>query len=330
MIRVLRAGKSTGTAIAEGSRLPTTFEARLIRLSTYGDMWMPVGDSENRWMQISATDGRRGKTHEELYAAKPGWGTNATNDYGRTMTWIDVPNGPDGETPARRLKEDSSTGLHGITNGGVVPIAAEVGQVFTASIHAKAEALGRTHAYVGIGQDANGTELGAIYKVFDLSNGTVLSGTKTTGSSQPTAGVATITAVGSDGWYRISFAATLTAGNRVRFHAGTGYWGDVSYAGNNSATLLVWGPQLEKGSLPSVYTSGWSNRSLIRSMAGPVLLPETWVNPRCFRRRIRRRFLGLQCRRMVGFRRKGCGHGCRRQQPAYGLFLDVRPERSTK
>ena len=107
-----------------------------------------------------------------------------------------MPNGPDGEkTPARRLKEDSSTGLHGITNGGTVPIAAEVGQVFTASIHVKAEALGRTHAYVGIGQDANGTELGAIYKVFDLSNGTVLSGTKTSGSSQPTAGAATITAV---------------------------------------------------------------------------------------------------------------------------------------
>ena len=260
--------KHRNRAIAEGSRLPTTFEARLIRLSTYGDMWMPVGDSENRWMQISATDGRRGKTHEELYAAKPGWGTNVTNDYGRTMTWIDVPNGPDGETPARRLKEDSSTGLHGITNGGVVPIAAEVGQVFTASIHVKAEALGRTHAYVGIGQDANGTELGAIYKVFDLSNGTVLSGTKTTGSSQPTAGAATITAVGSDGWYRISFAATLTAGNRVRFHAGTGYWGEVSYAGNNSATLLVWGPQLEKGSLPSVYTSPGMVESIIDPLNG--------------------------------------------------------------
>ena len=69
-----------------------------------------------------------------------------THDF---MTWIDVPNGPDGETPARRLKEDSSTGLHGITNGGVVPIAAEVGQVF-ASIHAKAEALGRTHATLAL------------------------------------------------------------------------------------------------------------------------------------------------------------------------------------
>ena len=79
----------------------------------------------------------------------PGWGTNATNNYGRTMTWIDVSNGPDGETTARRLKEDSSTGLHGITNGGVVPIAAEIGQV-SSHPHAKAEALGRTQATLAL------------------------------------------------------------------------------------------------------------------------------------------------------------------------------------
>ena len=156
--------------------------------------------------------------------------------------------GPGSESLSRQLKEDSSTGLHGITNGGTVLITGKIGQTYTASTHVKLESGGRTQAYVGIGQDGNGTELGAVYKVFDISGGTVVSGTKTTGSSQPTAGSATIAAVGADGWYRITFTATLTAGNQVRFHMGSANGGEVSYAGNNSATMLFWGPQLEKGS----------------------------------------------------------------------------------
>ena len=42
----------------------------------------------------------------------------------------------------------------------------------------------------------------------------------------------------------------------------------MSYAGNNSATLLVWGPQLEKGSLPSVYTSPGMVESIIDPLNG--------------------------------------------------------------
>ena len=81
----------------------------------------------------------------------------------------------------------------------------------------------------------------------------MLSATKTSGSSQPTAGAASIAAVGADGWYRITFTATLTAGNQVRFHMGTANGGEVSYAGNNSATMLFWGPQLEKGTSTTVF-----------------------------------------------------------------------------
>ena len=94
-------------------------------------------------------------------------------------------------------------------------ITGKIGQTYTASTYVKLESGGRTQAYVGIGQDGNGTELGAVYKVFDISGGTLVSGTKTTGSSQPTAGSATITAVGADGWYRITFSATLL--QEIRF-----------------------------------------------------------------------------------------------------------------
>ena len=191
-------------AIANGGRLPTTAEARLIRIGTV-DRWIPVGDSENRWVQADSDDGRRGKTHEEEYGAKPSWGTGGSHGYMNTYAWMNTPKGPGSETLSRQLKEDSSTGLHGITNGGTVLITGKIGQTYTASTHVKLESGGRTQAYVGIGQDGNGTELGAVYKVFDISGGTLVSGTKTTGSSQPTAGSATIAAVGADGWYRITF-----------------------------------------------------------------------------------------------------------------------------
>ncbi|NBQ03570.1 MAG: hypothetical protein EBU27_10255, partial [Opitutae bacterium] len=169
-------------AIANGGRLPTTAEARLIRIGTT-DRWIPVGDSENRWMQADTDDGRRGSTHEELYASKPGWGTGGNNDYQRTVVWMNTPKGPGSETLSRQLKEDSSNGLHGITNGATVLITGKIGQTYTASTHVKLESGGRTQAYVGIGQDGNGTELGAVYKVFDISGGSLVSGTKTTGSS---------------------------------------------------------------------------------------------------------------------------------------------------
>ena len=53
--------------------------ARLIRLNASQaghstDIWIPVGDVENRWVQVKDTDGRRGRTHEEAHGNKPTWG----------------------------------------------------------------------------------------------------------------------------------------------------------------------------------------------------------------------------------------------------------------
>ena len=129
-------------AIANGGRLPTTAEGRLIRLSTYSDMWIPIGDSENRWMQVNQTEGRRGRTHEEAQGSKPGWGTGGNNDYQRTVVWMNTPMGPGSETLSRQLKEDGSTGLHGITNGGTVLITGKIGQTYTASTHVKLRVVG--------------------------------------------------------------------------------------------------------------------------------------------------------------------------------------------
>ena len=77
-------------AIANGGRLPTTAEARLIRLNASQaghstDIWIPVGDVENRWVQVKDTDGRRGRTHEEAHGNKPTWGTGSNQDYMRYL-----------------------------------------------------------------------------------------------------------------------------------------------------------------------------------------------------------------------------------------------------
>ena len=39
---------------------------RLIRIGT-ADRWIPIGDSENRWMQADSDGGARGRTHEEAW-----------------------------------------------------------------------------------------------------------------------------------------------------------------------------------------------------------------------------------------------------------------------
>ena len=39
----------------------------------------------------------------------------------------------------------------------------------------------------------------------------------------------------------------------MRFHMGSANGGEVSYAGNGSATMLFWGPQLEKGSSATAF-----------------------------------------------------------------------------
>ena len=111
-------------------------------------MWIPVGDSENRGCSDSVKV--VGKTHEK--SMEQAWLGNGRFSSQRTLAWMNTPKGPGSETLSRQLKEDSSTGLHGITNGGTVLITGKIGQTYTASTHVKLESGGRT-GYVGIGQD---------------------------------------------------------------------------------------------------------------------------------------------------------------------------------
>ena len=238
MIRVLRLGKAQEPGYRRGFPSSDTFEARLIGcrlMATCGCRWVirkTVGCKSLR--RMDAEDKRM-----RLYAAKPD-GNSVTNDYGRTMLGSACRTDPM-EKPARRLKEDSSTSLHGITNGGIVPIAAEIGQVFTASIHVKAEAGGRTNtlALAKMGTVPN-SEPSIKYSIYQW-----------------------FCSVGhqDDGKFPAGKAATITRWDQT---VGIGFplpqlplvtafvFMPVRHrvtselCGNNTATTLVWGPQLER------------------------------------------------------------------------------------
>ena len=140
--------KHRNRAIAEGSRLQNTFEARLIRLSTYRHGCQSVIRIVGcKWAHRMAERADA----EEAVGSKPGWGTASPT----TTPCHDLDRrAPDPmEKRGKKTQGRFSTSLHGITNGGIVPIAAEIGQVFTASIHVKAGPEAAQN--VGIGQDGN-------------------------------------------------------------------------------------------------------------------------------------------------------------------------------
>ena len=113
-------------------------------------------------MQADSDDGRRGKTHEDNRSYPVG---EREDQWTEHLRMDEHPKGPGSETLSRQLKEDSSSHLHG-TNGGTVLITGKIGQTYTASIK-NWRVVGVT-AYVGIGQDGNGTELGVFMQVFDI------------------------------------------------------------------------------------------------------------------------------------------------------------------
>ena len=174
---------------------------------------------------------------------------------GETRPWVHT-NGtmpatqylaPDGTLTAEKFTELAGGGNHAITRQGVG--TATNGTTYTYSVHLKFD--GRRYVVV----DMSDGLTGGCFVYADLVGGSISQAVTKTGS-WTTVG-ATMVAVGSDGWYRVSVSGTLGANNTVNpciwfSNAATGIE-NPSYTGDGTSGVYVWGAQLEVSSAVTAY-----------------------------------------------------------------------------
>jgi hypothetical protein len=130
---------------------------------------------------------------------------------------------PDGTVTADLLTEDTATGVHYLAQ-----TVTTVGVTYARSVYAKTN-----------GRSISISEAGSSVAKFNLSNGTVISGTG-----------AAIFDAGS-GWYRCTFSSTAvytSAGINIIKHDGTD-----AYTGDGTSGIYVWGADVRAGSSAGTY-----------------------------------------------------------------------------
>lgn len=152
---------------------------------------------------------------------------------------------PNGATTADTFTENSATTFHRFYFNNLTYTN---GVTFTSSVYVKAN----TRSAVAL-ENWNGAA--ANYCYADLSNGTVISGSHVS---------AAISSVGN-GWYRISVSNVGTAGGvacgSALYIMNNAIAGSLSYTGNGSGSVFVWGMQTEASSVagPYLWTNGFAN-----------------------------------------------------------------------
>lgn len=145
---------------------------------------------------------------------------------------VNVVVAPDGTTTADKLVETAVSGFHGCRQ----VVGGTVGTTYTYSVYLKAAERG--WALVWFDSDS----AGAYFNLSDGTLGTVSAGvTATNGIS-----------VGN-GWYRCTITRTITGGATVQVYAASGNNG-VSYTGDGTSGIYIWGAQLEQRSTATAYT----------------------------------------------------------------------------
>jgi len=140
---------------------------------------------------------------------------------------------PNGATTADKVVENALVGEHGVAR--IAGMAAS--GTYTLSVFAKAAERTR----VAIGNSSAGN-----YAIFDLSLGTVVQ------ASQGTVTNGTISGILANGFYRVSCTITVASAASTSItlvSSGT----TISYLGDGTSGLFVFGAQLETGSVATSY-----------------------------------------------------------------------------
>jgi hypothetical protein len=176
----------------------------------------------------------------------PDWGTSNGTISPATQV------APDGTTTAATFTDDTATGAH-IGNQVPAPVLL-AGTDYTMSLYMKAG----TSNFGVLTLTNIGTSQNGITAVIDLSSGTI---TQLDSGTSATAGLFFTEGVGS-GWYRVVITGSSVAGfNRAEFGIAPAATGNtfssvqrISYTGTGTASIYVWGAQLEQRSEVTAYT----------------------------------------------------------------------------
>lgn len=162
--------------------------------------------------------------------------------------------GPDGST-ASLLTENTANGAHWLRQQTSTSVASGAGVSVTASIFVKAN--GRS--VVGFGFDNSFAFVGkSVRGRFDLSDGSF--------ANEYNCDSYSITNVGN-GWYRLSVTSTTIQAGVARFDFflyNSDTSGGITYTGDGSSGVLLFGAQVEAGAFPTSYI-GTTSSSVVRS-----------------------------------------------------------------
>ena len=149
---------------------------------------------------------------------------------------VDATYAPDGTLTAELLTEDNTFGAHGTGSRGFI-----IGQDHVASIHAKEAPGAKRYLTITVGGSP-------VFVTFDLETGAYL-----TASVPPVAGEAGAVKL-DNGWWRCWVRATPTSSGVTRFRLNNSFRvSGLSYTGDNTSGMYMWGGQLELGNTLTDY-----------------------------------------------------------------------------